>query len=290
MRVETVAEQLFFVTAIVAGKAAGRPPWVGTGFVYSVETDKGAVHFFVTNKHVLEGASEVTLQFPRDRDGAPVLGDAVRANLKPLDPSNWYEHPEPEIDVAVLPLSLVLNVLLAAGHRPFFKALPESKESYDAVVSTLDALERITFVGYPAGLFDRANLTPIMRQGTTATPIALDYNGLPAFLIDAAVFPGSSGSPVFLFDRGTIVDRAGNVTIGSRFYLLGVLAAMHTHPVEGEVTKAAHGLVARFDQSIGLGIVFKTSAITACVDSALSKNGFTRVPIGAVPNSAPPPR
>lgn len=288
MRVETVAEQLFFVTAIVAAKGADGSTWSGTGFVYDVETDKGNVHFLVTNRHVLEGAAEVTIQFPRDRDGAPVLGDAVRAILKPLDVSNWHGHPKPEVDVAVLPLSLALNVLLAAGHRPFFKAVPESKESFDAVVSQLDALERVIFVGYPAGLFDSANLTPIARQGLTATPIALDYNGLPAFLIDAGVFPGSSGSPVFLFDKGTVVDRAGNVTIGSRFYLLGVLAAVHSHQVEAEVTEAADRFVAKFRQLIGLGIVFRTSAITECVDTALSKNGFRRVPTSGVPNAAPP--
>jgi V8-like Glu-specific endopeptidase len=61
----------------------------------------------------------------------------------------------------------------------------------------LDAIERIIFVGYPNGMYDRKNYTPILRQGITATPFHLDYDGLPAFLIDASVFPGSSGSPVY---------------------------------------------------------------------------------------------
>jgi S1-C subfamily serine protease len=237
----------------------------------------------VTNKHVLKDAAEATLQFNRDRAGKPVLGDAVQARISPLDPSNWYGHPGPEIDVAVLPLGLALDQLVALGHRPFFRAVPESHDPYDAVVKELDALERVIFIGYPAGLYDSANLTPIARQGLTATPIALDYNGLPAFLIDAAVFPGSSGSPVFLFDRGTVVDRAGDVTIGSRFYLLGVLAAVHVNEVAADVSEAADRLVARFRQEIGLGIVFKTSTINQCVDLALSKHGFTRAAVKAVP-------
>jgi hypothetical protein len=36
------------------------------------------------------------------------------------------------------------------------------------------------------------------RRGMTATPPQLDYCGRPTFLIDASVFGGSSGSPVFL--------------------------------------------------------------------------------------------
>ena len=40
---------------------------------------------------------------------------------------------------------------------------------------------------------------PILRRGTTATPIALNFEGRPEFLIDAAVYPGSSGSPVFVY-------------------------------------------------------------------------------------------
>ena len=43
----------------------------------------------VTNRHVLQGAAELTMQFTRKRDGQPVLGQAVRAHIAPLDPSIW---------------------------------------------------------------------------------------------------------------------------------------------------------------------------------------------------------
>ena len=289
MRVETPAEQLFFTTVFVSATGIDGSTWTGTGFVYAVSTDRGAVDFLVTNKHVLDGAGEVTLQFIRDRDGQPAFGEALRAQLAPLDPSNWYGHPVDKVDVAVLPLGLALNQLVAQGHRPFFRSLPESLIPDQAIISGFDAVERVTFIGYPAGLYDTANLTPIARQGYTATPIALDYEGLPQFVIDAAVFPGSSGSPVFLYDKGMIVDRQGNVTIGSRLYLLGVLASVHRDEVEAEVEEAAHRLVARVEQLLGLGIVFKTTSIDECVDQALRKHGFARSAIHPKPEPQSPP-
>lgn len=291
MRVETPAEQLFFTTVFIeATSVAGHETWTATGFVYAVSTDRGAVHFLVTNKHVLDGASEITLRFIRNQGGEPALGQSVQFRLTEFDKSPMFGHHDKDVDVAVFPLGPFLNQLAAAGQHAFYRALPESLVPNENVIASLDAIERVTFIGYPAGLYDTANLTPIARQGFTATPISLDYDALPQFVIDAAVFPGSSGSPVFLYDRGMVVDRSGNVNIMSRLYLLGVLAAVHQDEVEAEVGKAAHRLVARFEQLLGLGLVFKARTIDECVDLALKRNGLSRVAaqVAPVPQSAPP--
>jgi hypothetical protein len=86
-----------------------------------------------------------------------------------------------------------------------------------------------------------------------------------------------------------IVDRSGNVTIGSRLFLLGVLAAVHHDEVEAEVGRAAHRLVARFDQLLGLGLVFKTRTIDECIDLALRKHGFSRAAVQLEPTPQPVP-
>ena len=290
MQVETPSEQLFFTTTLLTAKALDGSGWTGTGFVHAVNTDHGVVHLLVTNKHVLADANQIALQFVRAEGGRPAYGQRAAITLTDFDQTVWFGHPDAEIDVAVLPLGAAFIGLMAAGQQPFFRALPESLIPDGAAIASLDAVERVTFIGYPAGLYDSANLTPIARQGYTATPIALDYEGLPQFVIDAAVFPGSSGSPVFLYDRGMIVDRAGNVTIGSRLYLLGVLAAVHRDEVEARVSRVARRLVARFDQLLGLGIVFKTQTIGTCVDLVLHKHGFTRIAaeVAPAPQTAPP--
>ncbi|MFT3756084.1 MAG: hypothetical protein QM769_09065 [Pseudoxanthomonas sp.] len=68
-------------------------------------------------------------------------------------------------------------------------------------VTKLDAAESVTFISYPNGVWDSKNLLPVARRGTTASPIEVDFEGTPRFLIDASVFGGSSGSPAFILNR-----------------------------------------------------------------------------------------
>ena len=91
-----------------------------------------------------------------------------------------------------------------------------------------DVIEDIIFVGYPNGIYDTLNLTPLVRKGITATPIGLFFKGKPAFLVDSMVFTGSSGSPVFIYNKGIYSDISGNTSIGSRLILVGVISDFHT--------------------------------------------------------------
>ena len=77
---------------------------------------------------------------------------------------------------------------------------------------------------------------PIFRRGITATHPNLDWNGKPEFLIDAACFPGSSGSPVFLYNQVGYATKSGGMTIGpSRLKLIGILYAGPQHTISGEI-------------------------------------------------------
>jgi hypothetical protein len=49
------------------------------------------------------------------------------------------------------------------------------------------------------------------------------HDGEASFLIDAGVYPGSSGSPVFLFNQGSYSTNDG-ITIGSRLMFIGVIS------------------------------------------------------------------
>lgn len=62
----------------------------------------------------------------------------------------------------------------------------------------LDILDSVYFIGYPRGLIDNFNLTPILRKSNFATVYTMNFNNTNQFLIDGSVFPGSSGSPVFV--------------------------------------------------------------------------------------------
>jgi V8-like Glu-specific endopeptidase len=277
MRVETVGQQLLFVTARVVAHADERE-WVGTAFVYAVETDKGTAHFLVSNRHVFQDAKGLTVSFVRgNADGKPIFGQFSAVNFEPFDPAWWRGHPDTSIDVAVLPLSNALNSLGEAGMPAFFRNLSEEHSVTRAEIEELDAIEDVVFVGYPSGIYDSTNYTPVVRRGTTATPVALDYEGKPIFLIDASVFPGSSGSPVFLYDPGPFIVQGSQLTPGSRFKLLGVLAANATRHIEGKLVELPTRLGVVTEEALDLGIVYKAWTIDECLTPLLDEAGLTRV-------------
>ena len=90
----------------------------------------------------------------------------------------------------------------------------------------LSAIEEIIFVGYPDSLRDEVNMTPITRRGITSTPLDQDFNGEPVFLIDASVFGGSSGSPVFILNQGSYTTPKA-LKVGTRIIFLGIVAESH---------------------------------------------------------------
>jgi hypothetical protein len=127
------------------------------------------------------------------------------------------------------------------------------------------------------------NLTPISRQGITATPIGLDYEGQPAFCIDAATFPGSSGSPVFRLESDP-QSRVRFGILGRRVTLAGVVAALHERQAVGDVRRvdATRALELTVRDPMHLGIVLKARTIDDCVEVALDAVNLRRAAASTV--------
>jgi len=100
----------------------------------------------------------------------------------------------------------------------------------------LSAMEDITMVGYPIGLWDQANNFPLLRRGVTSSHPANDFNGEPVGLLDIAALPGSSGSPVLILNQGSYAVST-DIGIGLRSILLGILY-MYYRLLPGGETKA----------------------------------------------------
>lgn len=281
---ETLLESLFFVTVRIEAILPGGAVSTGTGFLYSVPTNQGDAFFVVTNKHVIAGGTSVTIFFLKaDLNGAPVLGEVQPLTFNGFGPENYYGHPDEKIDVAVIAVSGMLAAMQTTGNPAFVRTIGSNIVPTLDQLNELDAIEDIRFIGYPSGLYDTENYLPVVRRGTTASYLQHDYEGRPTFLIDASVFPGSSGSPVLIADVNGYADKRGNTFLGSsRVMLLGIIAEVKQAPRTGrlEVLTAAT-ITPVMAENLDLGIVFKARTIDECVDALFQHHGITRTDISA---------
>jgi hypothetical protein len=273
---QTVIEQLLFSTVrIEADKPAGTE--AGTSFIFSYEHDSKQYLFLVTNKHVVSGANAGRFFFTLSDGQNPRIGE--RFDIQMADFQNaWVGHPDSSIDIAAMPLVPVLEHIQQQGRQAFFKSIPHTLVPSDAQLSELDALEEVVFVGYPSGMFDAKNLMPILRRGTTATPPQLDYEGSKVFLVDASVFPGSSGSPVLICNQGSYGTKQG-IVIGTRVLFLGVIAQVVIREEEGKIVivtaPSSFTPIVRTRQMIDLGIVYKSMTVVETVQEVLRQRGIS---------------
>lgn len=233
----SVAEQLMQTTVRLECLLQDGKTSTGTGFFFSFKIDDDkSIPVIVTNKHVIKNSTKGTFVLTkRDDSGAPIVGSYEPVQLDNFEPL-WLLHPDPNVDLAVFPIGPLLNGAEQAGKKFFFLPLEETLIPNDEVMKSLGGIEDITMIGYPNGIWDVRNNMPIVRRGITATNPKHDYNGLPLFVIDCACFPGSSGSPVLIFNQGGYMDAQGNMNLGgSRVLLLGVLFAGPQHVAEGEI-------------------------------------------------------
>lgn len=277
MEVVTWAESLLFAVVRIETRLRAGGTSLGTAFIVQLFRGDSALPFLVTNKHVIQGAVEGRLFFTRKGVTGPDVGKAIQIDIKDFD-SVWDHHPDPEVDVAVLPLGPIIEMLGRGGEAIYFKSFTDRDLPTAEMLADLDAFETVVFCGFPNGLWDELHLLPIFRRGSTASPPNVDFQGKPQFLVDASVFPGSSGSPVVLYNPGFHTDRKGSVVIADRFFLLGIVAAVHFREEDNVITlipaPASQIPVARSREMIDLGVVFKTRTITETIDLALRRRGI----------------
>lgn len=132
MKPQTIFDQLFFTTIHITDDKGG----MGTGFFYSVPVETGTANFVVTNKHVLEDASSITLRFRlKNPDGSPNLGDAYPVTYTNFGAGHWTGHPDPEVDVAVLSIGTLLDEATKAGKPLYYLNITPELVPTDAQIA-----------------------------------------------------------------------------------------------------------------------------------------------------------
>ncbi|WP_439879882.1 S1 family peptidase [Pontibacter sp. MBLB2868] len=223
MNIENISTQLLYTTFPIWAEMKDGSINSGTGFIYNSPM-KGAENIFipllVTNYHVIKDSLKVYTEFVKSDGKSPQTGNKIRVEL---NSSMFSAFADVTNDLAVHPIAPIISGLERNNYKVFFRSLDPSIIPDEETIKKFSAMEEIIFIGYPSGLYDTENSFPIVRKGITATPVWNRFTNQEKFLIDAGVYPGSSGSPVFIYNQGSYATENG-VTIGTRLFFLGVLS------------------------------------------------------------------
>jgi hypothetical protein len=277
--------EIFSNSAVYLSFTIGANSSSGSGFILFRPTDPSKANeptvsgqaFLITNKHVLppEGKEcKLSMRVTTGTQAAPssktIEIPVVGADGKYLDTVHLHANN----DVAAV--AVTREVVEGKMKMEFvFTTLLGTAERLGKEVALVG--DEIYILGYPAGIFDTRNANPIWRVGIVSTSPLLGYSfpeslqttwHLPAhvdgFLIDAQVYPGSSGSMVVNKPTSASFDSPGTVTAGgprSMPYVLGILS--DSIPV----VDANLRLVTR----MGLGIVQSADAINEAIEFFFTK-------------------
>ena len=223
MNLTDLGTQLLFTTVPIFVKLNnGRGNSAGTGFIFSYNTKemgKASIPLLITNYHVVENAESGYIEFNLQENGEPVLSKSVKVTF---DHTTVTGNKLGELDLVAIPIGKALEDLASKGFEVFFRSVSMDMIPDKKVINNFSAIEDLTFIGYPSGLYDEKNHLSIIRKGITATPLWSNHNGKPDFLIDGGVYPGSSGSPVIKYNQGSYATDSG-ITIGTRLYFVGII-------------------------------------------------------------------
>lgn len=258
MKLKSFIEQIFFSTVrITVADKSNENSSIGTGFILTVPidppTNKKAIILLVSNKHVFGDTHRpIELHFHRKKKDSfePDLGKIV--TIKSDEFSGAYrEHPDSSIDVACLNISEITRSKYQIYFRGTFPDM-----IVDFTDKNLYPGADVWFVGYPENIFDVSHNLPILRKGTIASIPSVNFNRKTQFLIDAQVFPGSSGSPLF-------------IQLGKYFRLIGIV--MGTMIKNERVEPIDTQLAMSVQRVLGLGIVIKSSVLRELIDIVIDE-------------------
>lgn len=200
----------------------GRVTYVGTGFLVEIDS----IFHLVTAKHVVTSLGtrgELTNNFNNLNLYAfynTKSGQIKRKSIYNIIQSynvDWLVHENILVDIALLPFDIIPEDDLKVIPQIQFLNTHRLFETYE-----------VYLISYHPGLVNVNDFKPIFRTGTISR-----VNKDNTILIDAFVFPGNSGSPVFLktspirFDRNAYVIGTGADELGNKF--IGIIGSYYPY-------------------------------------------------------------
>jgi len=258
------------IGVIDSGSGEWRP--LGTGIlIYNYDVSS---QILITNRHILLTSSPSGKAISRSNL-------SVKANLKsdakvalkrshdswatfdvPLykeDTLLWTGHPNPTVDVAAVTFPPIDKRHIILSKLSNIKYISKSR------MLTIDSLQYgldVLFIGFPLGLGVKLNPQPIFRYGAISYIDEMNKS----FLIDAQVFGGSSGSPVFCTGTSKIPETANN-----KLLFIGIISGHMYDKLRGYSFVNSLDSATQIDsttiltENAGLGVVWSVDLINETI-------------------------
>jgi Trypsin-like peptidase domain len=271
LNTDTASASLFYSTVRIVCTASDGSKNLGTAFFFEFRDSPGmCLPLVITNKHVVEGSDfsdflvhlDIQSDDPRIDQGNAPSGNSIPVRV--ATQGSWMFHPT--ADLCALPIATLLDAAEKDSQRIFYRPLYDSHLPSESDSKYISAIESVLMVGYPTGIWDSRNNLPIVRQGITASPPNVDYQGEPIGIVDIACYPGSSGSPiVILHDGAYFMGKAMCIPSAPHIRLLGILSSGPRYEANGNVSivnsPTAFVPIAKISIPIHLGFYIKSSQL-----------------------------
>lgn len=116
-------------------------------------------------------------------------------------------HQNTNVDVVAIKVDdLIIDIIRNNPNRKFIIGGSLSNDNLPSNSPlNIDVTSDIIVASYPRGFYDIANKFPIVKSGIISSGWGLHFNNNPVFLIDAQLFPGSSG--------GLVISKPTNIAM-----------------------------------------------------------------------------
>lgn len=230
----------------------GKPRPFATAFLVQVAT----VFLLVTAKHVVvddhskEVDDDKLYAFYNCLTAGVSYAYRNLAGFRKREKLEWIFHPNDEVDIGMIPFPI----------NPQVDDVKVVQDELFSLEVDLQELNDIFFLSFQPGVAFTQRISPIFRSGTISR---LDNK---KFYIDAASFPGNSGSPVFTKPSPIqVTDKTIDIRVtGGKF--IGIIGSYVAYRDVARSDQTGEPRV-MFEENTGLSLVWSTDCIKEIQES-----------------------